>query len=74
MVDFPEISTSRFEFHGLARGYLHGFREMSRNDIVRNLGATIWTRTGVLQHVLDPEIKVSIEKNEDKIITRYNTK
>ncbi len=57
-----------------ARGTMPAaYRGMSRNDIVRAVGGTIWARTYVLNHEMDPEIKVSVEKTGDRIITRYRT-
>lgn len=49
------------------------YRNMSRNDIVRAVGGTIWARTGILEQILDPEIKIEKKELGDRIITEYET-
>ncbi|MBU2495268.1 MAG: hypothetical protein KJ935_02030 [Candidatus Omnitrophica bacterium] len=46
---------------------------MSRNDIVRAVGGTIWARTGGIEVKYDAEIEVIREEIDDRIITEYRT-
>ncbi|MFH0796272.1 MAG: uroporphyrinogen decarboxylase family protein [Candidatus Omnitrophota bacterium] len=49
------------------------YQDMSRNDIVRAVGGTIWARTGVIETSYSPEIEVTKSESGDRIITEYRT-
>lgn len=49
------------------------FKGLSRNDIVRKVGAAIWARTGLIESRMSPEIKVKSFSEGDKIYTVYDT-
>jgi len=46
---------------------------LSRNDIVRKVGAAIWARAGVIGSKLSPEVKITSHTEGDKTYTVYET-
>lgn len=49
------------------------FKEMSRNDIVRAIGGSIWNRAGGMRRIYDPSVKVTrFAKGSDQIL-QYET-
>lgn len=49
------------------------YQNMTRNDIVRTIGGTIWARTNILKTSFDSEIKIIKKESGDKIITNFKT-
>lgn len=49
------------------------YRNLSRNDIARKVGAAIWARAGLIGSKYTEDVKVSSRREGDKIYTFYKT-
>ena len=46
---------------------------MSRNDIVREVGGTIWARASVLREEYDERVKITVSEHKGELGTRFET-
>jgi len=49
------------------------YRDMSRNDIIRAVGGTIWARTSTIRQEFDDQVKVTCKETKNCLITDYKT-